>query len=133
MNEKKTLRGAFTSERPDYCAGNIAVEVPFPLGETATGTCRVEYTGTGFRPPFWVPNPLPALPVKATRINKDTNEYRLVAMTSWLHRPWEKIYDLVGLEVRFTLDKDARTLNGRYSVRGGLGMPKDAGTVTASW
>lgn len=122
------VKGNFHSrEEPRTCVGEMEVQLESnEIKNDCRGHVTVKYTGGIFRPPVWVPNPLPSLPIRAKY--RGDGEYDLDIETS-IWKPWQKIFHLVGLSVRIAVHEDK--IQGIYNVRGGIGIPKDDGIVTA--
>lgn len=128
---KQFLQGRFVSNcawHPKaYCKGTCEVELlDNDVFDGARGRITIEYdTDSQFQPPFLVPRPLPSMPVTVERL--PDAKFMLHVKTSWFS--WEKIFDLIGLSVTFTFDDVTKEFEGTYNVQGGLGIPKDAGTI----
>ena len=126
------LKGSFTSDcqwQPkDYCKGTCYVDLTDnDVFHGAKGRIRIEYDADSkFQPPMLIPRPLPSMPVTVERLLD--NEFSVIVTTSWFSlAPWEKVFDLIGLSVRFTFDHKTKAFEGTYHVNGGMGIPRDAG------
>ena len=53
-------------------------------------------------------------------------DHTLTVTTSFF-RPWEKIFDMIGMQVDYNYKDDK--IVGRYYINGGFGIPRDAGTI----
>lgn len=123
------LQGSFTSDCEwqvkDYCKGTCYVDlVDNDVFDGAKGRIRIEYDADSkFQPPMLIPRPMPSMPVTVERLLD--NEFTIKVTANWWS--WEKIFDLIGLSVRFTYDPATKAFKGSYHVNGGIGIPKDAG------
>ena len=125
------LCGTFTSDcdwhPKDYCKGTCHVELDGDaVYHGATGRITIDYdSDSKFQPPIFVPRPLPSMPVTVQRIKGD--EFSVLVSANWWS--WEKVFDLIGIKVLFSYDPETKEFEGTYSVNGGLGIPKDQGTL----
>lgn len=125
------LYGSFASDcdwhPKNYCKGTCIVDLE---GEAiyhgVKGRITIQYDPESkFQPPIFVPRPLPSMPVSVQRLRGE--EFAVSVCANWWS--WEKIFDLIGVSVQFTYDADTKVFKGTYSVNGGMGIPKDSGTL----
>jgi hypothetical protein len=129
------LEGSFYTDcafqEDNYCKGLMKVTIDGDAfdKEVHTGTVQVTYASDSkFRPPAIVPNPLPAITIRAVKKKGTDGEYT-IEMTPSIFRPFEFIFAMVGMEVDIRVDRSNDTVQGVYRIRGGFGVPRDEGVV----
>lgn len=129
------LTGTFASDcewQPkNYCTGKCYVDVDHfdRHADKMVGVISIEYDKSStFQPPCFIPKPTPAMPVTSKRsIDMGAEWDHTLTVTTSFFRPWEKIFDMIGMQVDYNYKDDK--IVGRYYINGGFGIPRDAGTI----
>lgn len=129
------LTGTFASDcdwQPkNYCTGKCYVDVDHfdRQADKMVGVISIEYDKSStFQPPCFIPKPTPAMPVTSKRsIDVNAEWAHTLIVTTSFFRPWEKIFDMIGMQVDYNYKDDK--IVGRYYINGGFGIPRDAGTI----
>ena len=126
------IRGEFHTDCDfqvqNFCAGTMTVvSDSSDFNENNTkGIVYIEYSDSSiYKLPSIAPEPLPPIRIKVTKC--DDSGAHIIKIYPRLLNLWEMAFAASGLEISVQVDPYSRTVEGRYRVKGGMGMPRDEG------